>query len=49
MELADGLRPGAKAVVFVGSPSDLVRHADHHWNLPANLPRFYVTDRTADA
>ncbi len=36
-------------MVFVGSPSDLVWHADHHWNLPANLPRFYVTDRTADA
>lgn len=39
---------GARAVVFVGSanPSETVWQ---HVNIPANLPRFYVTEEQADA
>jgi hypothetical protein len=41
---------GAKAVIFVGSNGGLARQVEHqaHWPLPANLPRFYVTQETSD-
>ena len=41
---------GAKAVIFVGSNGGLAQAVEHqaHWPLPANLPRFYVTQETSD-
>jgi hypothetical protein len=41
---------GAKAVIFVGSNGGLAEAVEHqaHWPLPANLPRFYVTQETSD-
>ncbi len=38
---------GARAVIFIGGPDD-VPLPRHHVNLPANLPRFYVTQQLAE-
>ena len=42
---------GAKAVIFVGSNGGLAQSVENqgHWPLPANLPRFYVTQETSDS
>ena len=37
---------GAKAVIFIGTPGRTA--SDQHVNVPANLPRFYVTAEQAD-
>ena len=39
---------GARAVIFVGS-QEPAANAYHHVNIPANLPRFYVSEAMADA
>ncbi len=38
---------GAKAVVFIGS-EEPAPNAWHHLHMPANLPRFYVPEETAE-
>jgi hypothetical protein len=38
---------GARAVIFIGS-QDAASSWVHHVNIPANLPRFYVTPELAD-
>ena len=37
---------GARAVIFL--EGGLADHAEHHINLPANLPRFYATGQAAE-
>ena len=47
----DAFAFGARAVVFIGSPYEpdgLPVNAYHHLNLPANLPRFYISAALAE-
>ena len=44
----DAFALGAKAVVFIGSDTP-ARHTYHHVNMPANLPRFYISSEVAES
>lgn len=47
----DAFAFGARAVVFIGDPyqpGGLPVNAYHHLNLPANLPRFYISQTLAE-